>query len=69
MGRLSMRIWIFNNTELIKTMIGNVDVQLRYKKNDGFYMISPKTGNHFIKSDVLDNRVIAHWEGFKANQK
>lgn len=69
MGRLTMRVWIFNYTELIETMDGNSDVQLRFKKNDGFYMTSPTTGNHFIKSDVFDSRVKAHWEGFQANQK
>ena len=69
MGKLTKRVWIFSNTELIETMDGNSDVQLRKKNNDGYYMTSPKTGNHFIKSDVMDSRVIAHWEGFKANQK
>jgi hypothetical protein len=32
-------------------------------------MTSPKTGNHFIASNAMDGRVIAHWEGFKVNQK
>lgn len=68
MGKLTKRVWIFSNTELIETMEGNSDVQLRKKNNDGYYMTSPKTGNHFIKSDEMDDRVIAHWEGFKINQ-
>jgi hypothetical protein len=62
------RIWIFSNTELIETMEGNSDVQIR-KNSDGYYMTSPKTGNHFIASNAMDGRVIAHWEGFKVNQK
>jgi hypothetical protein len=49
-------------------MEGNSDVQLR-KNSDGYYMTSPKTGNHFIKSNEMDGRVISHWEGFKINQK
>jgi hypothetical protein len=49
-------------------MEGNSDVQLR-KNSDGYYMTSPKTGNHFIKSNEMDSRVISHWEGFKINQK
>jgi hypothetical protein len=68
MGKLTKRVWIFSNTELIDTMEGNSDVQLR-KNSDGYYMTSPKTGNHFIKSNEMDGRVISHWEGFKINQK
>jgi len=67
MEKLTKRVWIFSNTELIETMEGNSDVQLR-KNSDGYHMTSPKTGNHFIKSNEMDSRVIAHWEGFKINQ-
>lgn len=69
MDTLTQKIWFITNTDLIETMNGNSDVQLRFKKNDGFYMVSPTTGNHFVKSNKLNNRVIAHWQGFKANQK
>lgn len=62
------RIKIFSNTDLIETMEGNSDVQLR-KSNDGYYMTSPTTGNHFIVAKELDDRVKSHWDGFKINQK
>jgi hypothetical protein len=68
MNKSITRLWIFSNTDLIDTMEGNSDVQLR-KNSDGYYMTSPKTGNHFIKSNEMDGRVISHWEGFKINQK
>lgn len=67
MNKSITRLWIFSNTVLIDTMKGNSDVQIR-KNNDGYYMTSPKTGNHFIKSNEMDVRVKAHWEGFKNNQ-
>lgn len=35
-----------------------------------WYMISKKTGVHMVTSNSnrMDERVKAHWEGFKANQ-
>lgn len=58
---------IISTSVLIATMENNSDVQLRQDK-DSWYMISPKTGNHCVKSENLDARVKAHWEGFKINQ-
>lgn len=58
---------IISTSVLIATMANNSDVQLRQNK-DCWYMISPKTGNHCVKSENFDERVKAHWEGFKANQ-
>ena len=41
------------------------------KPNTHWYMISEKTGTHLIttQSNRMDERVKAHWEGFKLNQK
>lgn len=63
------RIKIISNSVLVATMEGNSDVQLRQSK-DGYWMTSPKTGNHFITSQdgKISERVELHWNGFKLNQ-
>jgi hypothetical protein len=52
---------------LIATAENNGNVQLRQNKNI-WWMISPSTGMHCVKSDTYSERVKAHWEGFKTNQ-
>ncbi len=54
---------ILANTTLIDEW-GNC--QLR-KSNEGFYMISTTTGNHFIPSSTYNERVQLHWGGFLKN--
>lgn len=57
-----------NNTIVSKTtLIDEFDVcQLRQGK-DGFYMLSTKTGNHFVGESTYNERVRAHWSGFLIN--
>jgi hypothetical protein len=58
-----------NTTNLITNSIlidECVDCQLR-QSNEGFYMVSPKTGNHFIKELQYNERVRLHWSGFLIN--
>lgn len=61
------KIKINSISVLIATMENNSDVQLRQEK-DNWWMVSPKTGTHCIKSETYSERVKAHWEGFKVNQ-
>jgi len=56
-------IKIVSNTNLIDELN---DCQLR-QGNEGFYMTSPKTGNHFINETSYTERVKLHWSGFLIN--
>jgi hypothetical protein len=56
-------ISIVSKTNLIDELN---DCQLR-QGNDGFYMTSPKTGNHFVGESTYNERVRAHWAGFLKN--
>ena len=35
---------------------------------EGFYMLSKKTGKHFVREGEHNTRVQLHWEGFIKNQ-
>lgn len=59
----TQNIKIISNTNLIDELN---DCQLR-QGNDGFYMTSPKTGNHFVGESTYNERVRAHWAGFLNN--
>ena len=58
---------IISSTQLVDTCKGDFNVQLR-KASDGYYMVSPITGIHFIYEKTYNDRVQAHWEGFQHNQ-
>ena len=59
----NQNIKIVSNSNLIDEVN---DCQLR-QANDGFYMMSPKTGNHFIKESTYTERVRLHWSRFLIN--
>ena len=59
----TQNIKIVSNTNLIDELN---DCQLR-QGNYGFYMTSPKTGNHFVGESTYNERVRAHWSGFLIN--
>jgi len=59
-----------NNTEEIiskTTQIDNYDNCELRQGIDGFYMLSPVTGNHFLSETTYTDRVRKHWSGFLIN--
>lgn len=57
-----------NGAELF-LVIGTWNKQAK-KPDMHWYMVSDKTGVHMVtnQSNRMDERVKAHWEGFKTNQ-
>ena len=57
-----------NGAELY-IVIGKWNTQAK-KPDTHWYMISDKTGTHLIttQNNRMDERVKAHWDGFKLNQ-
>jgi hypothetical protein len=60
------RIKLFSNCSLIDSYEMNDTVLLH--NGHTFYMSSIKTGIHSVVGTKLNERVLAHWNGFKANQ-